>query len=273
MQFNKKGNMGKRSLYYASDIIFHSLPSNGSYDDIPNLIMINIFNYKIINHDLLTFKNDKEFNKKYKKSLDKRCHSIYTIKEISSNEEEIFENTIKFHFIELPKFLKEENIGKLNLYQYRWIKFLLKPEAFYNDKNNLFKDAINVLKTLRSDEDFLSLYYQKQKEYIDFISAMKQHGEEQRIKGIIEGVERGIKKGEEIGRIEEGRKKDIEFTLMLLKDRIMKLEDVKEKKMVSENKVDILNNFLNSTDSHRNIKKLAVDLNIKKNVLKEILPH
>jgi len=48
IQVGNKGNMGKRSIYYASGILFHSLPVNTPYNQLPKLIMINILDYKTI---------------------------------------------------------------------------------------------------------------------------------------------------------------------------------------------------------------------------------
>jgi len=50
MQINSKSNIGKKSIYHASDAIFHSLPRYRPYNEIPDLIMINILNYNAIDH-------------------------------------------------------------------------------------------------------------------------------------------------------------------------------------------------------------------------------
>ena len=105
IQMNNKGHMGKRSLYYAAGKIFHSLPKNEPYKKIPDLVMINILNYVAIKGSTVNreqFNNESEYNA-YINELQNRCHSVYTIQNTQTNKTEIFENSLIFHFIELPK--------------------------------------------------------------------------------------------------------------------------------------------------------------------------
>jgi len=257
IQVRDAGDMGKRSLYYASGVIFHSLPAKALYCDLPNLIMINILNYNAITSDLEGIKRDEE----YLKLLDERCHSIYNIREKHSNEEEIFNGTLTFHFIELQKFLIDVNKKKLNSEQYSWIEFLLNPSKFENDKDdysnkNLYAKAFDFLKSLGKDKDFMDLYNQRQKDYKDFISAMNNKDK------IIENDKRIIE-SKDI----EIKEANIETVLCLLKyDK--DLDEVKKKKKLSEDDVDALNDFLNGNGP--SIEDLALKLNINEEVLMNI---
>jgi len=257
IQVRDAGDMGKSSLYYASGVIFHSLPAKAPYCDLPNLIMINILNYNAITSDLEGIKRDEE----YLKLLDERCHSIYNIREKHSNEEEIFNGTLTFHFIELQKFLIDVNKKKLNSEQYSWIEFLLNPSKFENDKDdysnkNLYAKAFDFLKSLGKDKDFMDLYNQRQKDYKDFISAMNNKDK------IIENDKRIIE-SKDI----EIKEANIETVLCLLKyDK--DLDEVKKKKKLSEDDVDALNDFLNGNGP--SIEDLALKLNINEEVLMNI---
>ena len=193
MQVGNTGDMGKRSLYYASNIISRSLPRSEKYEEIPNLVMINIINYEI---NFKSYITDEHFEKN-----EGRCHSIYRLKEDNSNLPEIFENALTIHFLDLKKF--EKNVEELNKKEYRWIKFLINPndDCFKND-NKEFQEAKNILIELGNNDEFYALYKKKVKDRVDMININFQIRKE----GKEEGIEEGIKRGKEEG-IEEGDKK------------------------------------------------------------------
>ncbi|ORX80517.1 hypothetical protein BCR32DRAFT_245579 [Anaeromyces robustus] len=89
IQFNKTGHMSKRSLYYSSGIILHSLPQGRSYGEIPDVIMINLLNYNL-------FKN---MNKH---------HWHFELKERETNEGEGFKDLLNIHFFELQKYMNSD---------------------------------------------------------------------------------------------------------------------------------------------------------------------
>eukprot|EP00833_Pecoramyces_ruminatium_P004210 jgi/Orpsp1_1/1178242/evm.model.c7180000064549.1 len=89
-------NMCKRSLLYASDIIFRSLPRGGCiYDDVPHTVLIIFLHYNI-------FTNKNKF------------HWCFSILDKETKTEEDFEGLLNIHFIELSKFerLKKEEKTK-----------------------------------------------------------------------------------------------------------------------------------------------------------------
>jgi len=272
IQVRDAGDMGKSSLYYASGVIFHSLPAKAPYCDLPNLIMINILNYNAITSDLEGIKRDEE----YLKLLDERCHSIYNIREKHSNEEEIFNGTLTFHFIELQKFLIDVNKKKLNSEQYSWIEFLLNPSKFENDKDdysnkNLYAKAFDFLKSLGKDKDFMDLYNQRQKDYKDFISAMNNKDKIiENDKRIIESKDKVIENDKRIieSKDIEIKEANIETVLCLLK-YVKDLEKVKKDQKLSEDDVETLNDFLNGNGP--SVKALALKLKISEEALMNIL--
>ena len=143
--------------------------------------MINIINYEI---NFKSYITDEHFEKN-----EGRCHSIYRLKEDSSNLPEIFENALTIHFLDLKKF--EKNVEELNKKEYRWIKFLINPndDCFKND-NKEFQEAKNILIELGNNDEFYALYKKKVKDRVDMININFQIRKE----GKEEGIEEGDKK-------------------------------------------------------------------------------
>ncbi|ORX79979.1 hypothetical protein BCR32DRAFT_300512 [Anaeromyces robustus] len=262
---------------------------NDNEEEINNKEMNNkeMNNNKKVNENNIEKRKRKEEDiKEYKKSLNERCHSIYTLKEKSSNKEEIYKNAIEFHFIEIQKFREKENIKKLQKKQYSWIKFLINPEAFIDSKKKVFQKAIRILTKLGNDRSFYPYYYQKEKDNRDYISAIEEEFKEgykeayekafkeayeKAFKEAYEkAFEEGIKEEFEKVRSERKRKSDIKITLKMFK-KGKKLDEVKEFKLLSDNETDILYNFLYDENTNSSINMLATNLNFDKNALKEIL--
>ncbi|ORX65565.1 hypothetical protein BCR32DRAFT_306091 [Anaeromyces robustus] len=156
IQVQKTGNMFKSSLYYASGIIFQSLPRGHKYNDIPNLILINILNYKL-------FKNTEKEKFKY--------HWIFTFKEKDTNEEKGFKGLLNIHFIELPKYKKLKQKDLQN--KYPWILLLNDPNNKYFKKKKaplIYLDARNKLITLLKNPELLDIIKQREKKWMDYIS-------------------------------------------------------------------------------------------------------
>jgi len=262
IQMNNKGHMGKRSLYYAAGIIFHSLPRNEPYEKVPDLVMINILNYVAIKDSTVNieqFKNESEYNA-YINELQNRCHSVYTIQNTQTNKTEIFENSLIFHFIELPKFLNEINKNKLESEKYSWIKFLLKPEIYKDTDKKLFKRAYNYLNYLGTLGEIREAYEQIEKVERDHLSAMSEYGKEKYIEGEKNGKKQGKEEGEKISAIH--------FAMLLLKQGIYSIDEIKKYCKLSKDDLKIIKNFINNPK--RSIRELAISLNLDINQLIEI---
>ncbi|KAL6598318.1 PD-XK nuclease family transposase-domain-containing protein [Neocallimastix sp. 'constans'] len=262
IQMNNKGHMGKRSLYYAAGIIFHSLPRNEPYEKVPDLVMINILNYVAIKDSTV---NKKQFNNEsecdeYINELKNRCHSVYTIQNTQTNKTEIFENSLIFHFIELPKFLNEINKNKLESEKYSWIKFLLKPEIYKDTDKKLFKRAYNYLNYLGTLGEIREAYEQIEKVERDHLSAMSEYGKEKYIEGEKNGKKQGKEEGEKISAIH--------FAMLLLKQGIYSIDEIKKYCKLSKDDLKIIKNFINNPK--RSIRELAISLNLDINQLIEI---
>ncbi|KAL6589776.1 PD-XK nuclease family transposase-domain-containing protein [Neocallimastix sp. 'constans'] len=262
IQMNNKGHMGKRSLYYAAGIIFHSLPRNEPYEKVPDLVMINILNYVAIKDSTVNieqFKNESEYNA-YINELQNRCHSVYTIQNTQTNKTEIFKNSLIFHFIELPKFLNEINKNQLESEKYSWIKFLLKPEIYKDTEKKLFKRAYNYLNYLGTRREIREAYERIEKVERDHLSAMNEYGKEKYIEGEKNGEKNGEKKGEKISAVR--------FVIPLLKKRKLSLDEIKDHCKLSKDDLKNIDNFINNPK--RSIRELAIILNLDINQLIEI---
>ncbi|ORX84892.1 hypothetical protein BCR32DRAFT_325712 [Anaeromyces robustus] len=156
IQVQKTGNMFKRSLYYASGVIFQSLPRGNKYNDMPNLIMINILNYKL-------FKNTEKEKLKY--------HWVFTFKEKDTNEEKDFKGLLNIHFIELPKYKRLNQ--KVLQNKYPWILLLNDPNnKYFKEKEapQIYLDARNELITLQKNPELVEIIRRREKEWTDYIS-------------------------------------------------------------------------------------------------------
>jgi len=240
IQVKNKGNMFKRSLYYASNIISQSLVKGQPYNKLPKLIMINLLNYNI-------FKKEKE-----------KPHWIFTLKEKETNEEKGFYGLINFHFIELPKYDKIYDNTTMEK-QYPWILFLNKPndECFTKKPEKIFIEARKVLLTLQRDKKFKILYDQRLKEWTDYISEMEERERKGERKGIVKGERKGIVKGERIGIVKGERRKDIYFMLYMIKNGVNERPP-----RINEKDFDLIKDFMANSDS--SIDALAINLNFDK---------
>ncbi|KAG4081651.1 hypothetical protein H8356DRAFT_1397898 [Neocallimastix lanati (nom. inval.)] len=249
IQMNNKGHMGKRSLYYAAGIIFHSLPRNEPYEKVPDLVMINILNYVAIKDSTVNseqFNNESEYNA-YINELQNRCHSVYTIQNTQTNKTEIFKNSLIFHFIELPKFLNEINKNQLE-------------SEKYNTEKKLFKRAYNYLNYLGTRREIREAYERIEKVERDHLSAMSEYGKEKYIEGEKNGEKNGEKKGEKISAVR--------FVIPLLKKRKLSLDEIKDHCKLSKDDLKNIDNFINNPK--RSIRELAIILNLDINQLIEI---
>jgi len=209
IQVESTGNIFKRTLYYASGIIYQSLPRSKPYDIIPKLIMINILNYEL-------FIKDEEKSK---------YHWKYILREEDTNESDYFKDTINILFIELPK-CKDKEVLEKN----PWILLLIDPNNEYFKSETtpeIYKKARNEILILQKEPGFEELYKRRQKQYTDEISRLKSREEE------------GIKKGE--------RKEEIDIIFKLF-SKSYSIESINDLNVVPEGEVECINKFLNSRD-------------------------
>ncbi|ORX87851.1 hypothetical protein BCR32DRAFT_263905 [Anaeromyces robustus] len=225
IQFSNTGNMFKRSLFYASGIIFHSLPKGEKYDDIPNVILINILNYNL-------FKDPEDMEQR---------HWIFEISERNTKKGKGFEDLINFHFIELPKFKDESN--EIMVEQFPWILFLLDPNNSYfrtKETPTCFLKARGTLYELSKDKYIRESYKQLSKHWSDIKSAAYNGFKDGKKKGKEEGqklesikiVLKSILKNYSIDEIIDltgHSKKDINYLKTLIDNKEYNIDELKSK--------------------------------------------
>lgn len=197
MQIENEYNIEKRSLFYASKIIAEQLSIGDNYQDIKEVIMINILNYEFIN--LPEYHTETI-------TVAKKHREYELIKEV------------KYHFIELPKFRRQNPNLENKLDQ--WLTLIdgknKKGVEIAMKKNREIKKAFDDLEYLTGDEEIKRLAELKLKGELDRNSMLRYEREQ----GIIETkkiiVKNMLKENVEI--------KVIEKVTGLTKDEIEKIK-------------------------------------------------
>ena len=158
-----------RSLYYWSKAYVANLRNNEKYNDLKQVIIINILDFNLL----------KDINKE---------HSCYVIKELETNH--ILTNHLEMHFLELPKYLSNES--KLIDELYAWFYFLTTKEKMEDimemlvKKNPIMKEVYDEYNKFVNTKDLFDNYAEYEKNYF-YILALN----EERIKGREEGIKEG----------------------------------------------------------------------------------
>ncbi len=198
MQIVDNKDIEKRSLFYAGKLMSEQLSLGEKYRDMKDIIMINILDY--------------EFT-----SLPDYHTETITVAKKHRNYEMI--KSLKYHFIELPKFRKQH--PDLNNRLEQWLTFIdgmnkeLIQMAIKNNKK--IKKAHEELEFLSGDAELKRLEFLKFKaacdeaSRIDYLTnkVLKDGMKQGMQKGIEMGIEKGIEKGMKQG-VERGMKQGVE---------------------------------------------------------------
>ena len=158
-----------RSLYYWAKNYFTNLKSKDIYSDLTPVISINILDFNLI------------------KYIDKP-HSCYFIKELETNH--ILTNHLELHFLELRKFS-----NSYNLYEglSDWFEFLNSKDKLEDTmeilvkKNPIMKEVYDEYNKFVNSNDLYNGYSNYERDYFNVLML-----NEERIKGIEEGMKKGI---------------------------------------------------------------------------------
>ncbi len=206
LQIQDTDKMENRSLVYAAKTISRETKKGTKYQDINQVIMINILNYKLLPY--------KEYVSDTVTVLNKH------------REYEVIEG-VKWYFIELPKFrkAKPDMDEKLN----QWLALIDDRNRGWIEmaekKNKTIERARVEMEYLTGDEELKRLAELREKWAMDYdsgISAAREKGIEI---GRQEGRTDGIKIGMKTGQAKGEKKKQIEITKKLLKMN-MKIADI-----------------------------------------------
>ncbi|QTM07991.1 Rpn family recombination-promoting nuclease/putative transposase [Brachyspira hyodysenteriae] len=155
-----------RSLYYWSKAYVANLRNNEKYNDLKQVIVINILDFNLL----------KDINKE---------HSCYVIKELETNH--ILTNHLEMHFLELQKYLSNNSNLKDELDA--WFYFLTSKEKMEDimeilvKKNPIMKEVYDEYNKFVNTKDLFDNYAEYEKNYFDILAL-----NEERIKGREEGI-------------------------------------------------------------------------------------
>ena len=163
-----------RSLYYWSKGYVSNLRNNEKYNDLKQVIVINILDFTLL------------------RDIDKE-HSCYVIKELETNH--ILTNHLEMHFLELPKYLSSNS--NLTDELYAWFYFLTIKEKIEKmeeimkmlvKKNPIMKEVYDEYNKFVGTKDLFDNYAEYEKNYFDILALS-----EERVKGREEGIKEGEK--------------------------------------------------------------------------------
>ena len=159
LQIRNEYNIEERTTYYSSKVISRETQRGTAYEDIKQVIMINILGYEMFEHD------------------DYISRSAIVLE--NHREYEVLKG-IKWYFIELPKFRKQHpNMDdKVN----QWLAFIDDNDRglvkMAEEKNKTIKKARQEMTYLTGDAEVQRLAWLREKWEMDRISAIK-HAEKQ----------------------------------------------------------------------------------------------
>ena len=183
MQMKNLHNIENRTTLYGAKVLAREEARGKNYNDIKNVIMINILNYELTEF--------KEYVSETVVVLDKH------------REYEIIKG-MKWYFIELPKFRKAHpNMDeKLN----QWLAFIDDNDRgkikMAEKKNKTLEKARKEITYLTGDEEIRRLAELREKWEMDWNSSMDYSKRE----GIKEGKKEGIKEGAKEKNLENAKK-------------------------------------------------------------------
>lgn len=187
MQMKNLHNIENRTTLYGAKVLAREEARGKNYNDIKNVIMINILNYELTEFE--------EYVSETVVVLDKH------------REYEIIKG-MKWYFIELPKFRKAHpNMDeKLN----QWLAFIDDNDRgkikMAEKKNKTLEKARKEMTYLTGDEEIRRLAELREKWEMDWNSSMDYSKREGIREGIKEGKKEGIKEGAKEKNLENAKK-------------------------------------------------------------------
>ena len=221
MQLRNYRNIEKRTTFYAAKKLSEQKGIGINYENLRKVIIITILDYKL---------------------TDLQEYVTETVRIARGHEDYELNNTVKYYYIELPKF-REQNPDMSNK-QNQWIAFIDGERGDLLDmakkENKLVNEADEHYNVLTGDEEV------KRLAEIRLLSAMEEHSaletakqvgteigmehglKEGKKKGLKEGKEQGLKEGKQQG-LKEGKQQGLkEGKIEIAKKLLSKNIDIKE---------------------------------------------
>jgi predicted transposase/invertase (TIGR01784 family) len=195
VQVRPPGSMSRRSLFYWSKDFSRSLKSGKDYDELPNVIAINILGYEFL-PEIDDF------------------HMCFHLRE-DTHSECILTEALEMHFIDMVKFHRLRNRDIVQDPLHRWLTFLNKhtnPKVLKEiiTMDTAIQKADAKIRRVLSDKEAFRAYEMREmakSDYTSTINFARQEGiREGELKGELKGRQEGIREGKQEG-IREGELK------------------------------------------------------------------
>ena len=212
LQIRNQNNMEKRTLLYGAKTVSREVEQGAKYDEIKEVIMINILNYEMLGFD--------EYVSETVTVLDKH------------REYEVIKG-MKWYFIELPKFRKArpDMDDKLN----QWLAFLDNYDRglveMAEKKNKTIEKAREEMNYLTGDAAVRRLAELREKWEHDYVDT-KEYGR-------LEGLKQGRKEAEE--EAEKKEKTRIEQIVKEMKKNNLEIELIEKITGLTKKEIDEIN--------------------------------
>jgi predicted transposase/invertase (TIGR01784 family) len=171
VQIRNVGEMDRRSLFYWSREYSKGIDAGQYYNELPNVIAINIINYEFIPVD--------EF------------HTAFHLWE-DSHKDVMLTDALEIHFVDMVKYKRLQHKDIKNSPLHRWLTFFDKDTPEETLKEVLAMEAAiqkadDKIAFLASDKDAMRQYEMREKAMWDYVSGMNYAKREGRKEGIVEG--------------------------------------------------------------------------------------
>ena len=189
MQVKDNKNIEKRTTFYASKKIVEQIEPKQNYDELKRVIIIAILNYNLT--DLPEYLTE-------------------TVRIIKGHEDYELNNEVKYYYIELEKFRKQEPDMSVELNQ--WLAFIDMERGDLLDmakkENKEIKEAVEEYEVLTGDEEIKRLAEIRLMSKLEENSALATAREKGTEEGLRQGRKEGLRKGKEEG-IKQGKEEGI----------------------------------------------------------------
>ena len=189
MQLKNNKNIEKRTTFYASKKIVEQLEPNGNYEDLKRVIVIAILDYNLTNL--------KEY-------------ITETVRVVSNHKEYELNNVVKYYYIELEKFRKQN--PNMQDERNQWLAFIDMERGdlleMAKKENKEIEEAIEEYEVLTGDKEIKRLAEIRLMSELEEQSALASARAKGTEEGLKQGKEEGLKQGKEEG-LKQGKEEGL----------------------------------------------------------------
>jgi len=176
IQLSNQGNMERRSLYYWSKVYFEGLNEGHDYRELPNVIAINIIDFKLFPGE--------------------NVHSRFNLRE-AKNPSLILSPALEIHFINMVRWRKQVEKDIVNNSLHRWLTWFdeRSPPELVTEVVNMdsgIKAANERQAYVTQDEEARRVYWSRRKAEHDRVSELNHAQREGHEKGLKKGLTQGL---------------------------------------------------------------------------------